>query len=117
MKFNIQKFTKILEYIFPDDPGLFSLEDTMKIFKYYFEAYEKYTGKSHPPINRQQIEKIICDMPIIFDYECDRSLDLYPDDYEAMIDKYFETDYGNCDYNINHFFSGRIREIKYFETC
>lgn len=117
MEFNIQKFAKVLKGIFPGDSAVFSFEDTLEIFKYYFEAYEEHTGKVHPPINSRQIKRVISDMPVIFDCGCGRELGVDPEDYPAMIDKYFNTNYKKCDYNINHFFSGRIREIKYFEVC
>ena len=49
----------------------------------------------------------------------------YFEQYEAhtgrphppMIDQHFQTRYRRCDYNINHFFSGRIRELRFYETC
>ena len=44
-------------------------------------------------------------------------MDIDPDCYEDMIDRHFRTRYRNCDYNINHFFSGRIRELRFYETC
>ena len=37
---------------------------------------------------------------------------LAPEDYLDLIDLHFKTRYRNCDYNINHFFSGRIREMR-----
>ena len=45
------------------------------------------------------------------------TMDIDPDCYEDMIDKHFRTRYRNCDYNINHFFSGRIRVLRFYETC
>ena len=39
-----------------------------------------------------------------------------PFNYKEMIDNYFYTHYPNCDRNICHFFSGKIRELKFYET-
>lgn len=43
--------------------------------------------------------------------------DISPDAYYAMIDQHFATKYKNCDYNINHFFSGKVRELRFYESC
>lgn len=37
--------------------------------------------------------------------------------YLILIDQHFQTEYQNCDYRINHFFSGSIRELRFYETC
>jgi len=34
-----------------------------------------------------------------------------PLEYPDIIDEYFESDFKNCNYRINHFFSGKIRLI------
>lgn len=39
-----------------------------------------------------------------------------PTDYPYLIEAYFKTSFKDCDYNICHFFSGRIRELRFFET-
>lgn len=118
MLFNTEKFKKLLIYVYPDTDGeLYKIEDAYNIFMYFFEKYEENFESPHPPLSRRQIESIIDDMPYIFDSNYNRWLDLSPEDYEPMIDRYFETDYCYSDYNISHFFSGRVREIKYFETC
>ena len=41
--------------------------------------------------------------------------DVAPEDYRVLIDKHFATKYRRCDYNINHFFSGRIRLMRWLE--
>lgn len=86
--------------------------------RYYFEQYEAYTGAPHPPIRAIQIDRIICEMPYIDETDkANSTMDIDPDCYEDMIDRHFRTRYRNCDYNINHFFSGRIRELRFYETC
>lgn len=93
----------------------YSFEEVLRVFRYYFETYELIFGEAHPMISIDQIVRIIDCMPFIFDGG--KMIDIYPDEYETIIDQHFNTRYmAGCDYNINHFFSGRIREMRYFET-
>lgn len=93
----------------------YSFEEVLQVFRYYFETYELIFGEAHPMISIDQIARIIDCMPFIFDGG--KMIDIYPDEYETIIDQHFHTKYmAGCDYNINHFFSGRIREMRYYET-
>ena len=115
MLFDFDRFSKIAASVYTDSP--YSLAEVLEVFRYYFEQYEAYTGAPHPPIRANQIERIIREMPYIDETDkVNSTMDIDPDCYEDMIDKHFRTQYRNCDYNINHFFSGRIRELRYFET-
>ena len=88
------------------------------MFRYYFEQYEAHTGRPHPPICASQIVRIVRDMPWIEQADRGRAYaDIPPESYPPMIDQHFQTRYRRCDYNINHFFSGRIRELRFYETC
>lgn len=89
----------------------YSLEEVLQVFCYYFETYELVFDEAHPFINIQQIANIIAKMPCTQD-----GANISPDDYESMIDQHFVTQYRRCDYNINHFFSGQIRDLRYYET-
>ena len=99
---------------------IYTLDEVLQVFRYYFGTYEYILGKAHPVINLRQIADIINIMPYVLD-DAEQTLqpDIDPACYEAMIDQHFNTVYngGNCDYNINHFFSGRIRDMRYYETC
>lgn len=91
----------------------YSLDEVLQVFRYYFDTYEIIFDVAHPMISINQIVKIIERMPIVNDGAADVS----PEDYEAIIDQHFVTKYRRgCDYNINHFFSGEIREHRYYET-
>lgn len=93
----------------------YSFEEVLQVFRYYFETYELIFGEAHPMISIDQIARIIDCMPFIFDGG--KMIDIYPDEYETIIDQHLNTKYmAGCDYNINHFFSGRIREMRYYET-
>ena len=76
-------------------------------------------GHPHPPIRREQIARIMQEMPWID--EIRKTSDSYiadidPNTYKYIIRLYFKTKYRRCDYNINHFFSGRIRELRLYEV-
>lgn len=89
----------------------YSFEEVLRVFQYYFETYELIFGEAHPMISIDQIARVITKMPFISDDSI-----IAPEDYKIIIDQHFITNYQHCDYNINHFFSGRIREMRYFET-
>lgn len=116
LTFDFEKFADITASVYPQ--SVYSLQDALSVFRYYFEQYEKHMGRPHPAIKASQIVRICQDMPYIV--QTDRGAyieDVSPDAYRAMIDKHFATRYRRCDYNINHFFSGKIRELRFFETC
>lgn len=114
MVFDFEKFARITASVYP--PSVYTLQDALTVFEYYFEQYEKHMGRPHPFIKASQIVRICQDMPYI-SRECSggRYADIEPENYPTLIDKYFATKYRNCDRNINHFFSGRIRELKFYE--
>ncbi len=113
--FDFETFRKLVERCY--EPGPYSLEEVLTVFRYYFYRYEKEFGEPHPNIRMNQIRQIISVMPYI---NRDDIGGYYPDiDYEIyqfIIDRHFRTNYRNCDYNVNHFFSGRIRELRMYEA-
>ena len=116
MFFDFDRFSGIAASVYTDSP--YSLEEVLGVFRYYFEQYEAYTGAAHPPIRARQIERILAEMPYIDEADKpQRGTEIDPDCYPPMIDRHFQTRYRRCDYNINHFFSGRIRALRYYETC
>ena len=115
MLFDFERFTISAKLAYRRcGEGAYSLEDVLHVFQYYFETYEMIFDEAHPAISIAQIARIIDRMPFIFDGG--KMIDISPDEYETIIDQHFNTRYKNCDYNINHFFSGRIREMRYYET-
>lgn len=116
MVFDFEKFSNITQAVFPNVP--YSLSEALEVFRYYFQKYEEHTGHPHPPIKASQIVSIVQDMPWLC---AEDKGTVYSDvtvyAYYAMIDQHFATKYKRCDYNINHFFSGRIRELRFYETC
>lgn len=97
--------------------NLYTLEQCLEVFRCYFQTYEDYMGHPHPPVRREQIAHIMQEMPWVT--EEDRGsyfADIDPETYPLLIGLHFKTQYRHCDYNINHFFSGRIRELRFYEV-
>ena len=115
---NIDIFFKMLEALYrTNGPFRYTLEDYKGVFRYFFDRYEQERGEKHPPISWYQTLQIMNDMPYI-----DRFSDMHrdfddvePDEYPAIIDKYFDTPFKRCDYRINHFFSGDVRLMRIYE--
>lgn len=115
LKFDFERFRNIALSIYPTDAA-FTCHQALAVFYCYFQYYEHYMHQPHPPIRVEQIVNIIMKM----DRAPDRytgELEIFPECYPAMIAKHFRTNYGECDYNINHFFAGQIRGLRYYETC
>lgn len=116
MQFDFDLFTRIAATAHPEGRQ-YTQEQCLEVFRCYFQTYEDYIGRPHPPIRREQIERIMGEMPCTVMEGRGGSLEpLAPEDYLDLIDLHFKTRYRNCDYNINHFFSGRIREMRLYDA-
>lgn len=117
MQFDFDRFARIAADVYPETSTTFSMQDVLTVFRYFFGSYELHRGEVHPPIRRDQIKRLI---EIMDAYDLDGILGgngiSSPDDYPALIDAYFRTWFPRCDYRINHFFSGKIRTMRMFET-
>lgn len=127
MLFDFDRFSRIATSVY-NDRNPYSLDDCLGVFRRYFEDYESYMKRPHPPIRASQIARIMQDMPFLErpDPDVVRRLedsktytpiaDIEPDLYPLLIQLHFKTQYRNCDYNINHFFSGKIRYLRICEA-
>lgn len=114
---DFERFEKVCRRAYEEASGtLFPLPDVLRVFECFFQRYEAETGEDHPPIRCEQVRSIIEKMPSMIDAQ-GREIVFIADDYIYMIARYFDTEYQNCDYRINHFFSGMVREVKYYEVC
>ena len=119
MSFNIDIFERTLAKAYdmvyaPGEPGI-PFEEVEYIILTYFATYKEALHREHPPISVNQLRRIIEKIPY-----CELNgqlMDLDADTYDELIRQHFRTRYENCDYNINHFFSGDIRANRYYETC
>ena len=113
-RMNDEQFYDIAKSAYPD--GLpYTFIECLGVFLYFFRAYKKHTGADHPPLKREQIKRIMIKMPFYDDCQY-RIADIDPAEYPVLIDAYFRTPFRGCDYRINHFFSGRVRELRMYET-
>ena len=115
MVFNFGKFCDMVASVYRDSP--YSIDDVLFVFWTYFAAYEEHIGQPHSNINARQITNIIEKMPYVDGRNSGGAIcDILPEEYPAIIDRHFATRYHRCDYNINHFFAGRIRELRWCEV-
>ena len=110
-RFDFDLFCRMVKRIYPDSGCSYSVEDALLVFRYFFQRFERHTGKPHPPISKANAARIMARMP-----ELENGMPLEPDMYIDLIEQYFETDFPDCDYRINHFFSGRIRDNRFYEA-
>lgn len=96
-----------------DGVVLYRFEDCLEIFRFFFECYNATFGIDHPPLKENQVESIIQRMPVINTVYS--AIEIPHEDYFDLINLYFSTDYQDCNYRINHFFSGRIRELLFYQ--
>lgn len=116
MLFDFQRFSRIATSVYNQE-NPYTLDQCLEVLRCYFQTYEEYMGRPHPPIRREQTARIMREMP----WSCEKNKDLscgdiFPGTYKYIISLHFKTKYRNCDYNINHFFSGKIRELRLHET-
>lgn len=78
----------------------YSTEECIEVIGLFFSLYRFYRGEEHPNLKQNQLRKIMLLLP-------DVDIDLYPEIIEAYFQKRYRA---GCDYRINHFFSGKIRE-------
>lgn len=119
IQFDFDRFSQIVAGVYSETESPYSLDDILCVFSCFFQAFELATTTIHPGINRQQIAEIIDTMPRIWldkGGEHEVLIDLEPEYYPDMITRYFETYFPHCNYRINHFFSGHIRELRYLEV-
>lgn len=109
MQFDFDKFTEIAANVYSG--GVYSLEDALNVFRCFFARFEVFTGEAHPAIKKGQIAELMAAMPYI-DGRRSGLCDIEPEAYPEIIDRYFETPFRDCNYRINHFFSGRVRELR-----
>lgn len=115
MNYNI--FDRLVASVYQEKDA-WPLEGYIYVFHKYFDTYEEYFQEPHPHISKANIRKLMDKMPYLScesRHDTDEYLD--PDSYDALIERYFELDWQHCDYNVNHFFSGQIREMRFYETC
>lgn len=85
----------------------------VKIIEYYYAAYNKAFNEEHPRLSESAMNTVVSALSSGTDLVQEADFDMYHD----MIDKHFQTQYKDCDYNICHFMSDGIRDNRFYETC
>lgn len=116
MLFDFNTFSKLVKKVYTEGP--YTLEQVLSVLHCYFSSYELRFGVAHPNIRMEQIQRIVRIMPYMSQEEQGAvCADIEPEEYKDIITRHFQTKYRSCDYNINHFFSGRVRELRFYEAC
>ena len=101
--------------------GMFTLAETVCVLSMYFDSYEYHTGRIHPFLKAEQLQRIIKQLDFCegsFSGLPFESTDLTVDDYAKIIPAHFRTQYRfGCDFNVNHFMTGDIRFMRWLEEC
>lgn len=113
----IDRMTKIATRNLADSgEAVFDVEDATSIFRHYLSTYKLTMGYAHPPVSLRQVTDYCAKLPYIPNPETGEAIEITPDYYIHMIDQYFCVDFPDCNYNMQHFFSGNIRYYRYLET-
>jgi len=95
----------------------FTSADKKEIVAYYIKTYSNYMNKQHPKLKPSQWKRVDSGLESIYNKEIDVSFDSPEvDEWKQMIDKHFETEYENCDYNILHFITDGVKIKRMYET-
>lgn len=86
-------------------------EGTLSVVSYYYSTYRRYFGEDHPNLKKKQIQVV---MKNISNFMSENFLD--EGNLEAMIDRHFERNHLDTDYNINHFATEGILVNLIFES-
>lgn len=98
------------------DETPYTLEEYCWVFEWYFYLYKCKFGKDHPNIKSEQVLAIMYEMPYYENSVTNCCEEIDAENYPDIMKAYFNTNFKDCDYNINHFFSGQIRELKIYEA-
>ena len=101
-------------------PSPYTIQETAAVFQLYLELFEASTGGVHPPIGKTQVRRIAAKMPYFEGSTIseNRPADILPEEYPLLIAQHFKTQYHpGCDYRAFHFFSGRVRWLRWCEVC
>ena len=105
--------TNILNGMVIQDNHTVNLNQYIESINYYLERYQEHMNCPHPILKKEKWLKVIGKMQ---DFGEESGIDV-PQDFNRLIDSYFENDFPNypCDQNILHFTSGKIMLNRFYE--
>lgn len=93
--------------------GIDDCSDFVEIITFYYEAYMRTFHKEHPRLSTKAMDDVVsaicCGSEMVED--------IHPETYKAMIERHFQTEYSDTDYNICHFMTEGIRNNRFYEAC
>ncbi len=93
-------------------------EEAGVVLRYFMAAYKETFGKDHMKLKPVTWQEVADTLFSVYDEYFNRTLEIYPEDLENMIDHYFLKQYQDgCNYCVTHFNSPRVKKINYFETA
>lgn len=111
------KVSEIVDKSFPDNKE--EIESMSNIISYFYEKYLDNMGERHPIMSDAVYLGVVKKLlnPIDAIWRSDERLNVLG--YEAMIDRFFKTDYGEksgnrTDYRIGYFFSDKVIENLFY---
>lgn len=112
---NFARQRELAYSVYPE--GLpYSFDECMEILGCFFNAYEYYRGEEHPMLRREQLRQVMENLPSVEVKGSGLCPDIPFEGYPDLIEAYFHKRYKACDYRINHFLRGRVREILMYEN-
>jgi hypothetical protein len=105
--------TNILNGMVIQDNHTGTFNQCIESIYYYLGIYQKYMNCPHPILKKEKWLEVIRKMQ---DFGDESGIDV-PQDFNRMIDRYFETNFPNypCDRNILHFTSDNIMLNRFYE--
>lgn len=85
----------------------------LDIIKYYYKSYMDTFHEEHQRLSAKAMDSVV--RAITFGTDVIKDIDIGI--YHNMIDKHFQTQYSDCDYNICHFMTQGVRNNRFYETC
>ena len=111
------KVSEIIKEYFPDEQD--NASSVSQIVSYFYEKYHEKIGERHPIMSDAVYLGVVKKLlnPIDAIWKSDERLNVLG--YEAMIDRFFTTEYGEksgnrTDYRIGYFFSDTVMENLYY---
>ena len=111
------KVSEIIKEYFPDEQD--NASPVSQIVSYFYEKYHEKIGERHPIMSDAVYLGVVKKLlnPIDAIWKSDERLNVLG--YEAMIDRFFTTEYGEksgnrTDYRIGYFFSDTVMENLYY---
>lgn len=87
----------------------------LSIIGYYFGKYLTMKGIFHPSITSTRFYQLAIIIADGYTGKYNNEIIEY-ENWFNMIDKHFETNYGECDYRIMHFFTDGVLKNRFYET-